>query len=294
MELRQVKYFLMVAEELNFTRAAERLHMAQPPLSQQIKALEAELGFSLFARTTRRVELTPAGAYLYEKLPGILDQTALMVTEAREISRGARGVIRIGFVGSASYEVLSDVLKRMRIEFPDIRVHVETELLTPHIEDRLRRNELDLGIIRPPVTSEEIVLDVVREDPFLLAVPSDHPLARDSGEIDISELRDCDFVSYPANAAAAISFLAAVKKAGFMPRVSHLADKTSTLLTLVAAGAGVAVVPAGALDGARSEIVTRPLGGISPIGLAICTLNGSKNALITQVSGAIRRAIVDR
>ncbi|MDO5670242.1 MAG: LysR substrate-binding domain-containing protein [Corynebacterium sp.] len=293
MEFRQIRYFLMVAEELNFTRAAERLHMAQPPLSQQIKALESELGFSLFSRTTRIVELTPAGRYLYERLPGIFDQTTRVVAEARDISTGARGVVRIGFVGSASYDVLIDVVKYLRHALPDIRVHVETELLTPHIEERLRRRELDLGIIRPPVTGEDTVLELLRKDPFVLAMPEDHPLSIDSGPIDMADLRDCDFVSYPANAAAAISLFAAAKKAGFMPRVAHQADKTSTLLTLVGAGAGIAAVPEGALDGARSEVVSRPLTGIEPIGLAVCTRRGSRNPIVKQISEAIRRAIVE-
>lgn len=292
MELRQIRYFLMVAEELNFTRAAERLHMAQPPLSQQIKALESELGFSLFSRTTRKVELTSAGRYLYERFPGIFDQTTRVVAEAREISTGARGVVRIGFVGSASYDVLIVVVKYLRQELPDIRVHVETELLTPHIEERLRRKELDLGVIRPPVTGDDTVVDMLRKDPFVLALPKDHPLSAEPDPIDISDLWDCDFVSYPANAAAAISLFAAAKKAGFMLRVAHQADKTSTLLTLVGAGAGVAAVPKGALDGARSEVVSRPLTGIEPIGLAVCTQRGFRNPMVKQVSEAIRRAIV--
>lgn len=291
MELRQVRYFIMVAEELNFTRAAQRLHMAQPPLSQQIKALEAELGFPLLLRTTRHVELTAAGKFLNARFSDLLEELNRTVAEASEIASGARGVIRIGFVGSASYDVLNDVMAYMRKHLPDVRVHVESELLTPQIEDRLKRGELDMAIVRPPVTSGDLELEELRSDPFLLAVSSDDPLASSTEPVDLADLRDRIFVSYPANAAAAICFYAAARDAGFLPRVEHQADKTSTLLTLVGSGAGIAVVPAGSLAGSRFQVNLRPLTGIPPIGLSLCTIAGSKDPLVVQICGAIRSAV---
>lgn len=291
MELRQIRYFIMVAEELNFTRAAQRLHMAQPPLSHQIKTLELELGFALFHRTTRRVELTAAGRHLYGRLTGIGDELARAIEEASEIASGARGVVRVGFVGSASYDVLNDVMVYMREHLPDVRVQVESELLTPQIEDRLQRGELDMAIVRPPVTSGELELEELRSDKFLLAVPCDDPLATGTGPVDLAELRDRTFVSYPANAAAAISFYAAARDAGFLPRVAHQADKTSTLLALVGSGAGIAVVPAGSLGGTRFEVSLRPLNGIPPIGLSLCTMTGTLDPLVAHICEAIRRAV---
>ncbi|AGF71138.1 LysR family transcriptional regulator [Corynebacterium halotolerans] len=291
MELRQLKYFLAVAEELNFTRAAQRLHMAQPPLSQQVKALEAELGFPLFRRTTRRVELTPAGEYLAHKVQHLFAEVDQTVSEAREIAAGARGIIRIGFVGTASYHIMPEIMAYAREELPDVRVVVEGELLTPQIEERLKQGALDLAVIRPPVTSSEIMVEELRRDPFQVALPENDPLAAEAGPLDIAGLRDRDFVSYPANAAAAISLYAAASETGFLPHVVHQADRTSTLLTLVGAGAGIAVVPAGSVSASRLPVRFRPLTGIPPIGLAVSVLEGTTDPLIGKFSEVIRRVI---
>lgn len=291
MELRQLRYFLTVAQELNFTRAAEVLHMAQPPLSQQIKSLEQQVGFELFYRTTRRVDLTPAGAYLAERVRGVLNDLELVVEEARTIAAGAKGVVRIGFVGTATLSVMPEVLRFARQELPDVKVVVEGEMLTPEIEERLRRGLLDIAVIRPPVSSPDICVEVLREDRFQVAFSASDPFAAEDGPLDIADLRERGFVSYPANAAAAIMLYGACREAGFLPRIAHETDRMSTLMTLVSVGEGIAVVPAGSAPTAQFPVSFRELTGIPRIGLAISRLYGQTDLLVSNFSGMLRRML---
>lgn len=291
MELRQLKYFLAVAEELNFTRAAQRLHMAQPPLSQQVKALEDELGFALFRRTTRKVELTPAGRHFAGRVRDLGKELRNAVSEAASVANGARGVVRIGFVGTATYHLMPQVLACAQREFPEVKVEVEGELLTPQIEDRLKRRVLDLAVIRPPVSTGRISVELLREDPFEVAFAENDPLAGSTEPLDIADLRERSFVSYPADAAAAIAFYSACREAGFLPGVAHETDRMSTLLTLVGVGSGIAVVPAGSVPPAQFPVCFRSLTGIAPIGLAISGLKEAQNPLITRISGLLRREL---
>lgn len=288
MELRQLRYFLIVAEELNFTRAADRLHMAQPPLSQQIKALETELGVNLFHRTTRKVELTRAGEFFEEKIRDWQTELHGVIREARDIQAGFRGRVRIGFVGTATHYLMPQVLAGLKKQLPGIKVDVEGELLTPQIEDLLHRKKLDIAVIRPPVTSPEIEVEFLRSDKFEVCFSASDELAGTQEPLDIAELRSREFVSYPANSAAATAFYAACSKAGFLPNVVHETDRMSTLLTLVGVGAGIAVVPTGSGSPMRHPVKYRQIRDVPPIELAISKLVGQNSALIQEVSAVIR------
>src|SRR6201996_5473653 len=177
MELRRIQYFVAVAEEAHFGRAAERLQMAQPPLSQQIKALEAEMGVVLFHRTTRKVELTPAGERFLDRARRILADVDDAVTEAGQVAQGMLGRIAIGFTGSATYDLLPALVRVLRADLPGIELDIHGEMLTPDQVAALADGSLDLGLLRPPVRTAEVEVRVLRREPLIAVLPEHHPLA---------------------------------------------------------------------------------------------------------------------
>jgi DNA-binding transcriptional LysR family regulator len=286
-----MRYFVAVAEERHFGRAADRLHMAQPPLSQQIKQLEASLGTKLFERTTRKVDLTDAGALMLERARQILADVESLTRDVKEVGAGAAGVLRVGFVGSATYRVMPAVVQLARQELPGVRLHVVGEMLTPHIEQGLLENRLDVAVLRPPVQSSELVLDILEGDNLVIALPSNHRLAGGSGPVSLVELSGEDFVSYPQGSAVATISSEACRRAGFRPRVVQEAAETSTLLAFVGAGMGLALVPDGARRAAASPVAYRELAGAPDVGLAIAWKQDSRSAIIPAFRSLTHRAV---
>ena len=166
MELRHLRYFVAVAEERHFGRAAARLHIAQPPLSQQIRRFEAELGEPLLYRTTRSVELAPAGEVLLERAREILAAVDAAVEDARRAARGEYGRLAIGFTGSSTYAMLPSLAAALREELPGVVLDLRGELLTPAQVARLLDGTLDLGLLRPPVHERELSTEVLRSEPL--------------------------------------------------------------------------------------------------------------------------------
>lgn len=260
MELRHLRYFQAVAEELHFGRAAERLHMAQPPLSQQIRQLERELGVALLSRSTRRVDLTAAGAAYLKRVVEILDAVDDAGQQARRVADGVEGHLTIGCVGSATYSVLPRLVRAMRDALPHLDISIRGEMLAPAQLDALRSGDIDIGLMRPPVPDAGIRCVTLRRDRLIAALPAGHPLAlRD--ELDIADLRGQDFIAHAGQGRSVMGgVLAAVcADAGFAPRIRHEVSETSTLVTLVAAGLGVAVVPAPTADLDVAGVSYRPL-----------------------------------
>lgn len=245
MELRHLRYFQAVAEELHFGRAAHRLHIAQPPLSQQIRQLERELRVQLFNRSTRHVELTDAGKAYLKKAGAILDAVAEAGDQARRIAEGAEGHLAIGCVGSATYSLLPSLVRALRDSLPGVEVSVRGEMLAPAQIDALLGEQIDLALLRPPVQHPGIATHTLRRDRLLVALPSGHRLADHAG-VQLGDLRGEDFVSYAGHGLSVMANLvtALCADAGFVAQVRHEAIETSTLITLVAAGLGVAIVPA--------------------------------------------------
>jgi DNA-binding transcriptional LysR family regulator len=243
-ELRHLRYFRAVGEELHFGRAAERLHIAQPPLSQQIRQLERELGVSLLTRTTRTVELTPAGRAYLERTVEILDAVDDAGGQARRIDAGAEGSLAIGCVGSATYSLLPELVRALGESLPGVEVTVRGEMLAPAQIEALLSGDIDLALLRPPVNHDGIVTETVRRDRLLAALPADHRLAG-RPEVAVADLRDDDFVVHAGHGRSVMSNLVAAicADAGFVPRIRQEVSETSTLVTLVAAGLGVAIVP---------------------------------------------------
>jgi DNA-binding transcriptional LysR family regulator len=259
MELRHLRYFVAVAEELHFGHAAKRLHMTQPPLSQQIQALEDELGVQLLARTKRKVELTPAGAMFLDEARLTLQQADRAQRIAIEAARGVRGRVRVGFVTSASFSILPSVVRRFRRE--NALIDLELFEMTPSQQlHALEHKEIDIGILRPPVGDTCLQIDTVLEEPLVLALPSDHRMA-DQKTVELKSLAEEAFVLFPRQHGPGIYdvIMKACHDVGFTPQVSYSPDKMQTLLTYVASGLGISLVPQSLSGFHRDSIVYRPI-----------------------------------
>lgn len=247
MELRHLRYFIAVAEELNFTRAATRLHIGQPPLSMQIRDLEEEIGVRLFERGPRRVALSTAGECFLLHARRILDGVEEAVAEARRAARGELGELRVGFTSSLPFtDLLPDALNAYRRRFPQVRLQLR-EMFTPEQFQALVSGELDVGFVRlqagtPPAG---IVLREVARNPLRLVVNAAHRLAG-AAQVHLAELAGEDFISFPADVGTDLPGVlrALCRQAGFEPRIVQTAREATTQIGLVAAGLGVAVLPA--------------------------------------------------
>jgi DNA-binding transcriptional LysR family regulator len=295
MELRHLRYFRAVAEELHFGRAAERLHIAQPPLSQQIRALEHDLGVDLLVRTTRKVELTAAGAAYLRRAVAILDAVDEAGEQARRIAEGTEGQLAIGCVGSATYSLLPALVRSLREALPNVDVSVRGEMLAPAQLSALAAGEIDLALLRPPVARSGLVVETVRRDPLLVALPAGHALAA-RREVSVGDLHDEEFIAHAGRGRSVMSSVltAICADAGFVPHVRHEVAETSTLVTLVAAGLGVAVVPdpTAALD--IAGVCYRPLTP-STLGVDLLAARAANaNSAITERVLAVLRDVAAR
>ena len=254
MELRHLRYFIAVAEELHFTRAALRLNIAQPPLSQQIRALEDELGVQLFLRTRRSVALTDAGQALLVRAREMLAAAQSLPGELQRVARGEVGLLRIGFSSTLPLtKVLRDVVADHRRTHPDVALNLR-EMHSQQQFDGLLRGELDVGLVRYNESAPEgIRLVVLRRDPLRLVVPARHRFARRKS-VAIAECRDEAFIGFPGDAGTGTGplFKRLCAQAGFEPRIAQEAREATTQIGLVAAGLGIAVLP-GPLEAVRIE-----------------------------------------
>ena len=248
MNLRQLRYFVAVAQEQHFGRAARRLHVSQPPLSQQIKALEEELGCQLFARTTRRVELTAAGEALFGRAERLLEDLEAAVAHTREVERGHAGLVRASFVGSATYDLLPTLVRTVREELPAVELHIESERLTPEQEDALVDGRVDLAVLSvrdEGSLSPQLEIHARQRVPLIVALDRNHRLAR-RRSVRVGELAAETFLMHPAGGRSVLhqTVRALCREAGFQPRVAHAeVRETVTAVSLAAAGMGVAVLP---------------------------------------------------
>ena len=254
MELRHLRYFVAVAEELHFTRAARRLNIAQPPLSQQIRALERELGVPLFLRTRRSVALTDAGAALLVRARDLLAATQALPLELQRVARGEIGLLRIGFSSTLPLtKVLRDVVADWRRTHPDVALHLR-EMHSASQFEALRAGELDVGLVRYNERAPEgILLQLLRRDPLRLVVGEGHRFAR-RRSVPIASCRDESFIGFPGDAGTGTGPLLKrlCAQAGFEPRIAQEAREATTQIGLVAAGLGIAVLPA-PLEAVRIE-----------------------------------------
>lgn len=247
MDLRHLRYFLCVAEEMHFGRAALRLGISQPPLSQQIRALEEELGVRLFDRTSRRVRLTEAGQLFEPEARQTLAQAERAAQIARMAQRAEIGHLGLAFTTSGPFvPPVARALYRFRQTYPNVELILREQGRDAQVES-VRSRQLDLGIVRDyeaPILPEGMVSQCLLMEEMVLALRTDHPLALRSAPPSIADLRDEPLVLYGAPNGAGFTehFFALCAKAGFAPQISHEARSLATLLGLVAAGFGPTVV----------------------------------------------------
>jgi DNA-binding transcriptional LysR family regulator len=243
MELRHLRYAVAVADALNFTRAAARLHIAQPPLTQQIQALERELGLELFARTKRKVELTPSGQVFVQHARRVLASVEKMTEATQRVHRGEEGRMAIGFLSSIAFDYFPRVMRAFRNRYPDVEVELR-ELKHLPLLNALRSEALDLVFIRNFFEDPEIEVRPVLREHFLAVLPAGHRLAG-RPSISPTELRQEPFVSVVRRSAPSVysHTMAICERAGFHPHVVQEANDVQSCVGLVSAGIGVSIVP---------------------------------------------------
>lgn len=263
-ELRHLRYFIAVAEELHFGRAAKRLHMAQPPLSQQIRQLEVELGFQLFYRTKRNVELTEAGTLFLAECQRLLRQLEQAIERGRQTSRGEQGQLVIGFVSSAAYNVLPDILQLFRASTPGVSLELH-ELTTDQQVQWLKAGRMDIGFVRPPIEDPTLHLLPIFQESLVIALPDHHPLSQHA-QIPLSVLAQESFILFPRSLAPGLydQIISLCQQGGFSPTVVQEAIQMQTIVSLVAAEIGIAIVPASLQNLQRTGVVYRSLMEATP------------------------------
>ncbi|MFZ0091619.1 MAG: LysR substrate-binding domain-containing protein [Solirubrobacteraceae bacterium] len=262
MELRQLRYFVAVAEELHFRRAAARLHISQPPLSQQISALERELGCRLLERTRRRVALTPAGEAFLRDARATLAELDVAVATARAIDSGQTGVLRIGFVGSALLSIVPATVQRFRRARPGVEVELR-ERSTVEALRALGAGVIDIALVRPPIEPDDSWrTETVLRERTVAAIPAGHALAA-LRRVPLRRLAAEPLVLFPRDQAPGFHDLLTGRLAatGTSPHVAQYAPEMLTIIGLVAAGIGVSPVPASVAHLALDGVTYRPLSG---------------------------------
>ena len=296
MDVRRLRSFTVLAEECHFGRAAARLHLAQPALSQQIRGLERELGGALFVRSTRRVQLTEAGTLLLARARTILALLARAEEEQARLAQGRLGTVGIGFIGTATYDVLPGVTRRIRADLPGVRLDVRGEMLTPELVAALLGHTLDIALMRPPADLAGLSVTPLRTEPLVAAVRADDERAG-AERLDLADLAGEPFVAHPSGQLSSMhqSMLDACRAAGFRPREVIEVRETSTLVTFVAAGLGVALVPASVrslgIDGVAYLPLTRPAVSVE---LVLATRAGESAPLVGRVTDLVAGFVAGR
>lgn len=271
MELRHLRYFIAVAETLHFGRAAEQLHMAQQPLSRQIRNLEAELTVQLFHRTKRTIRLTEAGRAFLPEARKTLRQADRAISIAQRADQGKTGELQIGFTGPILNSVLPTIIRQFKHQYPDI--HLELHRLQTNAQVKaLLNEEIHVGLLHPPIAT---VLDiggalsqqVIYHEPLVAVLPDIHPLAQKAPDpISVKALANEPFILFPRNVGPALydSIISFCQRAGFSPTIVQDAFPQNTILGLVSAGIGVSLLHASVQHIQQQGLVTRPLTEISP------------------------------
>jgi DNA-binding transcriptional LysR family regulator len=291
MDLRQLRYFVAVAEERHFGRAAQRLHMSQPPLSMQIKALERELGIGLLERTSRRVALTDAGRVFLERAKAILGA----VEEAREVARGAerglQGRLEVGFISSASLSLLPPSIRLFRERFGGVELELK-ELTSAQQIDALYEGGIRVGLVRLPLRAPGIRFEPVLEERLVVALPSGHAL-ESLDRVSLESIADLPLIFFTRQLIPGFhaQIVELFQRVGAFPKVAQHAVHLQTIVGLVASGVGIAILPSSAEQVSREGVVYRALDvpdATSWMGLA--WVEGDESKLVTNFIGTVREA----
>ncbi|MDB9526260.1 LysR substrate-binding domain-containing protein [Oscillatoria sp. CS-180] len=266
MELRHLRYFVAVAEELHFGRAAARLHMAQQPLSRQIRQLELELDVSLFQRTKRTICLTEAGEAFWEEAQKTLRQAERAIAVAQRVSRGEAGSLQIGFTGPILNSVLPTIVRQFKARYPDIHLELN-RLSTMEQIDALLNQNIQVGLLHPPIDAPSLTQEVIYQEPLIAAIPEGHPLCRyGSDSISVKALANEPFILFPRKVGPTLydAIISFCQQSGFSPTVVQEAFPQQTILGLVASGLGISLIHASVERIQQRGVVTRSLKEITP------------------------------
>ncbi len=269
LELRSLRYFVAVAEEMHFGRAAMRLHMTQPPLSQSIQSLEAELGCSLFARTKRSVALTAAGKALLPEAQRLLLQADGLAALAQRAAAGESGKLALAFVSIADYSILPSALREFRSAYPAVQIDLHEHTSDLQYE-RLSSGLIDLGILIPPLPDKlksELTYFPLLREPLVMALPEGSQIGRSTKKISLKNCRDLPLIIFPRKLAPAFhdQILGCFRDAGVTPRIGQEAIQMQTIVGLVSAGMGIALVPQSVSNLKRPGVEYRALKEASPL-----------------------------
>ena len=279
MELRQIRSFLSVAETLHFGRTAELIHLSQPALSLQIRALEAEVGVRLLERNRRKTTLTPAGRAFRDAATAGVAQLDRAIRNARLAADGKLGLLRIGFISTAGSELLPDTIRAFRELNPEVEFSLRNILTAEQIQ-MLEAGALDIGFLRLPIGGHtQLEVATIHREPFLLVVPASHPLGARK-KVRLSEVAGQDFVMYDRKHAPGFhdQVFGMLRNAGIVPNVCQTAGEMPTLIALVAAGIGISILPTSAVKHNIAAVVGCEIADpipMSEIGLASARDNDS-------------------
>ena len=289
MELRQLRYFVAVAEERHFGRAAKRLRLSQPPLSTQIKGLEEELGVKLFQRSTRQVALTDAGRTFLERAEGILEAVEEAKEAAKGADEGARGRLEIGFISSATLGLLPPAIRLFRERFGGVEIELR-ELTSAQQIDALYAGEIRVGLVRLPLRAPGLRFEPLQEESFLVALPSGHPLeALESVPLEAMVDQPLIFFTRQLMPSLHAQIVELFQRVGAFPNVVQHAVHLQTIVGLVASDVGLAILPEPAERFSREGVVYRPLDApdaTSWVGLA--WVEGDESKLVKNFVRTVR------
>jgi DNA-binding transcriptional LysR family regulator len=243
-ELHRIRYFVVVAQELHFRTAAEKLHIAQPPLTKQIKRLEEDIGVELFKRSQRHVELTPAGQRFLEEAKVILAQVERAAAAARRAARGETGRLEIGYTSSADLQVLPRIIPCFRSRFPDVHLHLQTLYFSDQVA-ALRSHRIDLGLVRQPgSTPSDLTFESIFTEPLIAIIPTSHPLAT-RASVSLRMLADEKYIMFPRHFSPGLydSITSAFQAAGGSLNIVEECDHMQLNLSLIAMGDGISLLP---------------------------------------------------
>jgi len=289
MELRQLRYFVAVAEEAHFGRAAQRLHMSQPPLSMQIKGLEAELGVELLNRSTRQVKLTDAGRVFLERSRAILGAVKEAQDAARGTEHGAQGQLHVGFISSATLSLLPPSIRLFRERFGGVELELK-ELTSAQQVDALYADEIEVGLVRLPMRAPSMRFEPVLEERLVVALPSGHALEK-RDMVSLEAIADLPLIFFTRQLIPGFhaQIVELFQRVGAFPRVAQHAVHLQTIVGLVASGIGIAILPGSAERVSREGVVYRALDvpdATSWMGLA--WIEGSDSTLVKNFVRTVR------
>jgi DNA-binding transcriptional LysR family regulator len=291
MELRHLRYFVAVAEKLHFTKAAEQLHISQPPLSQQIQNLEEELGVKLFERGKRSIHLTDAGIFFLKEAKQILLHVEQAAETTRRVDRGETGRLAVGFVGSLVHTFLPKVFRLFRERFPHVEL-VIYELNSGEQIKALFDKRIDIGFLYPSFRDERLQFHTIIRAPIILAIPEEHPLSRHR-KINVKELSQEFFIAFTrASEPVGRDILISIcHSTGFSPKIAQEASQIQTVLGIVASGFGICFLPDHIKNIKRAGVLYKSLSGSPPkVDLAVAWKNDNHSPLIesfVRVSKAV-------